>query len=306
MKEVTLSTLDAKSLPVNLRRLATILPEATWNGYNVWVKSSDKTRMKSLGFHYSKAGKHARMWFTNERAQESFKAKSVHDKSQEPAPEKSDKSKARKKSSKAQEESYAPREICAVVEIDMHYNNSTVRRILAIRAQNCTDDGQIISWLKSEAPTKCLACKSVSIISSRQAKIYKSDRTFLNAVKRESAHPEDVREKVINLNFAPKKSIVEKPTGKELCAIVEWDMPKTKAHMINLFRIKNGTIDEFTRYAKSHFIKGVNNLAVTLMRHYAKDGDFIRAFTHKKDYIGKEFLHAVQSIDLAKVRTNAA
>lgn len=296
MKEQTLATTSAESMPKNLRHLVSIVPEATWNGYNVWVKSKDKTRMKSLGFSYSKNGKHAGQWFTNERAQNSLVKKQAQSDKKSPAPAKSQPKTAPEKT--APENSTEPNEICCVAKFDKVYNTRTSKdNYLIFRAKNCTGINQIISWFLKD-PVKNLACKGVENLSIETfAKVYKTDGTFLAAARKKFNIPPN--QKVYTLDFTPKESLPHQ-MGTEDCAIVEWDDPKTKKHMVNLFRIKNGTVTDFRKHALQKIqkkTKRCENLTITQTRYYDTDQKFIRAF--ERNNKGKDFLRVVQSIDMA-------
>lgn len=301
MKETTLATISAESMPKNLRHLISVLPQATWNGYNVWMKSSDKTRMKSLGFAYSKNGKHAGQWFTNERLQKSLtrKQEKVPQKSNEPA-------KAQPKTTP--EESHEPKEICCVAKFDKVYNAiTTENHYLIIRAKNCTGIEQIISWFVKD-PVKNLACRKVENLSIETLKVYKTDSAFLAQARKKFNVPQSVKVKTID--FTPKSTELEVEMGIEDCAILEWDDLKTKKHMINLFRIKNGTVTNFKKYMfeklQREELLGAENLSITQTRYYDTDQKFINAFERMKDYKGKDFLRVVQTFDMAAHRENAA
>ena len=188
MKEQKLSALKTSTLPKNLRHLVSAMPDATWNGYNVWANSDDPERMKSLGFALAKNGKHVGQWFTSEKAQESL-AKRNAKKAQKAAKKESQKPKAPEPKSQAPEPKAAPeppksqeippapkppQEFCCIAEGDYVKNGKTIRLVNLTRVKNCTPE-EFAAHLKRQT--------HVSNTSMRVVKNYPTDGIFMSAVK---------------------------------------------------------------------------------------------------------------------------
>ena len=184
MKEQKLSALKTSTLPKNLRHLASAMPDATWNGYNVWANSDDPERMKSLGFALANNGKHVGQWFTSEKAQESLakrnakkaqKAAKEAKESQKPkAPEPKPQAPEPPKSQEIPPAPKPPQEFCCIAEGDYVKNGKTIRLVNLTRVKNCTPE-EFAAHLKRQ--------KHVTNTSMRVVKNYPTDGIFMSAVK---------------------------------------------------------------------------------------------------------------------------
>ena len=191
MKEQKLSAIKTSTLPKNLRHLVSAMPDATWNGYNVWANSDDPERMKSLGITLANNGKHVGQWFTSEKAQESLakrnakkaqkaakeaKKESQNPKAPEPKPQ-APEPKAVPEPPKSQEIPPAPKppqEFCCIAEGDYVKNGKTIRLVNLTRVKNCTPE-EFAAHLKKQ--------KHVTNTSMRVVKNYPTDGIFMSAVK---------------------------------------------------------------------------------------------------------------------------
>lgn len=184
MKEQKLSAIKTSTLPKNLRHLVSTMPDATWNGYNVWVNSDDPERMKSLGFALANNGKHVGQWFTSEKAQESLakrnakkaqKAAKKAEESQKPkAPEPKSQAPEPPKSQEIPPAPKPPQEFCCIAEGDYVKNGKTIRLVNLTRVKNCTPE-EFAAHLKRQ--------KHVTNTSMRVVKNYPTDGIFMSAVK---------------------------------------------------------------------------------------------------------------------------
>ena len=184
MKEQKLSAIKTSTLPKNLRHLVSAMPDATWNGYNVWVNSDDPERMKSLGFALANNGKHVGQWFTSEKAQESLakrnakkaqKAAKKAEESQKPkAPEPKSQAPEPPKSQEIPPAPKPPQEFCCIAEGDYVKNGKTIRLVNLTRVKNCTPE-EFAAHLKRQ--------KHVTNTSMRVVKNYPTDGIFMSAVK---------------------------------------------------------------------------------------------------------------------------
>ena len=183
MKEQKLSAIKTSTLPKNLRHLVSAMPDATWNGYNVWANSDDPERMKSLGFTLAKNGKHVGQWFTSEKAQESLakrnakKAQKAAKEAKESQKPKAPEPKAAPEPPKSQEIPPAPKppqEFCCIAEGDYVKNGKTIRLVNLTRVKNCTPE-EFAAHLKRQ--------KHVTNTSMRVVKNYPTDGIFMSAVK---------------------------------------------------------------------------------------------------------------------------
>lgn len=178
MKEQTLKTIDANTLPANLRYLSALFPEATWNGYNVWTSSDDPERMKSLGFTLAKNGKHEGQWFTSEKAQESL-AKRLAKKRAQTAKPKAQTPEAAESPAIEQPAAVAPgismgEEFCCIVEADMKLKGEVTHVINLTRVKNCSPE---------QFKEHCESLKSISNVNIKVVKNYSSDGIFINAFR---------------------------------------------------------------------------------------------------------------------------
>lgn len=177
MKEQKLSAIKTSTLPKNLRHLASAMPDATWNGYNVWANSDDPERMKSLGFTLAKNGKHVGQWFTSEKAQESLakrNAKKAKESQKPKAPEPKPQAPEPPKSQEIPPAPKPPQEFCCIAEGDYVKNGKTIRLVNLTRVKNCTPE-EFAAHLKRQ--------KHVTNTSMRVVKNYPTDGIFMSAVK---------------------------------------------------------------------------------------------------------------------------
>ena len=183
MKEQKLSAIKTSTLPKNLRHLVSAMPDATWNGYNVWANSDDPERMKSLGFTLANNGKHVGQWFTSEKAQESLakrnakKAQKAAKEAKESQKPKAPEPKTAPEPPKSQEIPPAPKppqEFCCIAEGDYVKNGKTIRLVNLTRVKNCTPE-EFAAHLKKQ--------KHVTNTSMRVVKNYPTDGIFMSAVK---------------------------------------------------------------------------------------------------------------------------
>lgn len=183
MKEQKLSAIKTSTLPKNLRHLVSTMPDATWNGYNVWANSDDPERMKSLGFTLANNGKHVGQWFTSEKAQESLakrnakKAQKAAKEAKESQKPKAPEPKTAPEPPKSQEIPPAPKppqEFCCIAEGDYVKNGKTIRLVNLTRVKNCTPE-EFAAHLKKQ--------KHVTNTSMRVVKNYPTDGIFMSAVK---------------------------------------------------------------------------------------------------------------------------
>ena len=177
MKEQKLSAIKTSTLPKNLRHLVSAMPDATWNGYNVWTNSDDPERMKSLGFTLAKNGKHVGQWFTSEKAQESLakrNAKKAKESQKPKAPEPKPQAPEPPKSQEIPPAPKPPQEFCCIAEGDYVKNGKTIRLVNLTRVKNCTPE-EFAAHLKRQ--------KHVTNTSMRVVKNYPTDGIFMSAVK---------------------------------------------------------------------------------------------------------------------------
>lgn len=186
MKEQKLSAIKTSTLPKNLRHLVSVMPDAVWNGYNVWANSDDPERMKSLGFTLAKNGKHVGQWFTSEKAQESLakrnakkaqKAAKEAKKAEESQKPKAPEPKAVPESPKSQEIPPAPKppqEFCCIAEGDAVRGGERIRLVNLTRVKNCTPE-EFLSHMKN--------LKGIENPSVKVVKNYPTDGIFMSAVK---------------------------------------------------------------------------------------------------------------------------
>lgn len=184
MKEQKLSELKTSTLPKNLRHLASAMPDATWNGYNVWANSDDPERMKSLGFTLANNGKHVGQWFTSEKAQESLAkrnakkaqkaAKKAKESQKAKAPEPKPQAPEPPKSQEIPPAPKPPQEFCCIAEGDYVKNGKTIRLVNLTRVTGCTPE-EFADHLKRQT--------HVTNTSVRVVKNYPTDGIFMSAVK---------------------------------------------------------------------------------------------------------------------------